>query len=136
MSFQNRAAAKDAGGERFRLARLASVGRQEEKLNNSIKAKLHVVDVVAVVDFLFFFTLCVSPTIENICIFLPEDSLPKTATTRHWGQRGNSSPTGCIPFPASRIDCQVRQKMMVGSSRSRNRGIVPVVFGPASFLPP
>lgn len=41
--------------ERFRLARLASVGRQEEKLNNSIKAKLHIVDVVVVVGFVLFF---------------------------------------------------------------------------------
>lgn len=47
--------------ERFRLARLASVGRQEEKLNISIKAKLHIVDVdVVVVSFLLFFS-----TMEN-----------------------------------------------------------------------
>lgn len=43
------------------MARLASVGRQEEKLNISIKAKLHIVDVdVVVVSFLLFFS-----TMEN-----------------------------------------------------------------------
>lgn len=71
--------------ERFRLARLASVGRREEKLNNSIKAKLHIVGVVVVV---VGFVLCFSSTIENICVFLPEDSLSKVSTRRQWGSVG------------------------------------------------
>lgn len=56
--------------ERFRLARLASVGRQEEKLNISIKAKLHIVDVdVVVVGFLLVF-FDHGEHREHVCMFL------------------------------------------------------------------
>lgn len=110
--------------ERFRLARLASVGRREEKLNNSIKAKLHIVDVVVVVGFV----PCFSSTIENICIFLPEDSLSRISTRRQSGGVGIQHLLR--PLPGSGGDCHVCQKMMVGNGRSQHRGLVPAVLSP------
>lgn len=60
--------------ERFRLARLASVGRREEKLNSSIKAKLHIVGVdVVVVSFLLLFFSTMENTESTFCMFLLGD---------------------------------------------------------------
>lgn len=94
--------------ERFRLARLASVGRQEEKLNISIKAKLHIVDVdVVVVGFLLFF-FHHGEHREHVCMLLLEDSLSRV------GHRVNPTPSENIPFPGGGGDRQVCQKMLGG----------------------
>lgn len=100
--------------ERFRLARLASVGRQEEKLNISIKAKLHIVDVdVVVVGFLLGFFPPWRTQRARLYVFVRGfafQSLDEEAV----GQRGNPTPCENIPFPAGGGDRQVCQKMFGG----------------------
>lgn len=100
--------------ERFRLARLASVGRQEEKLNISIKAKLHIVDVdVVVVGFLLVFFPPWRTQRARLYVFVRGfafQSLDEEAV----GQRGNPTPCENIPFPAGGGDRQVCQKMLGG----------------------
>lgn len=106
--------------ERFRLARLASVGRQEEKLNNSIKAKLHTGDVFAAVGFyaVFFFHHW-----EHLHLFAWGFTL-QNLNEEALGWCGNSTPSEAILLPGSGGGCQVCQEMMVGSGRSQHRGLV------------
>lgn len=115
--------------ERFRLARLASVGRREEKLNISIKAKPHIIDVDVVVVAGFLLFLSITENTENtFFMFLFEDSLSRVLTMRPQGRMGIQHHRR--PF----LSCRWRRPPGLpkdgGRARSQHSGLVPAALCP------